>query len=503
MKISTSKGNKRIAINSLVLYLRMIVVTIISLYTSRVILKTLGVSDFGIYNIVGGIVAALSVITSLSSSTQRYINFNLGKNDIEGVYRITNKSIVIHLTIIILFFFIGETFGYWVLFKNLNIPQDRVYAAMVVYHLSLLTMCANVMRSPYLAVVIAYEKMNFFAYCSIFESVAKLIIAISISFISIDKLISYSILLLFVGVLLLLISYLYVKKILKHYRFKINQWDNEYKEFLLFSGWSMMTNVTIVLSWQGLNYIFNIFGGVILNASMGATNQVTNAVSGLISNFQTAFKPQLMQRYSSCDKSLKDLVVKASKFSFLLFYVCSLPLIIYIDKVLKLWIGFIPIYSDSFICLLLIYLMIDAISYPLLSTIEASGKIRTYQIINLLVNITVLIITYILLKIGLNPTYAILLKTLGNIIIYIARYYISSKRMDISLSYYYTMTIRPCLYVIIMTSPLYLFTKFTKINWIISAILIMFISTLVVCLFGITKEERNGIIKTIISQKDK
>lgn len=334
----------------------MILVMLVSLYTSRVILAKLGVEDYGIYNVVGGIVAMFSFLnSSMATSTQRYLTYALGKNDNELLKNVFAISLNIHIVIAIFIIILAETFGLWMLNTHLVIPPDRLMAANWVFQLSILTFSINIIQVPYNASIIAHERMNVYAYISIIEVVLKLIIVYILSLTTFDRLIFYAILVFLVQLVVRVIyqAYCRCRFVECHLRF---YWDKQlYKEMFGFAGWNMFGSVAWLMRGQGLDIVLNLFFGPIVNAARGITNQVSGAVMSFISNFQVALNPQITKKYAQGEiEQMESLAYNGIKFSLLLLFIIAFPLCLNIDYVLGLWLKDVPRYTSIFIILVII-----------------------------------------------------------------------------------------------------------------------------------------------------
>ena len=329
MTNQTSDNNKRIAKNTLLLYVRMLFMMGISLYTSRVVLNTLGIEDYGIYNVVGGVVAMFGFINgSMSSATQRYITFALGKGDKQRLQTVFSTTLQIHTLIALIIILLGETIGLWFLYNKMQIPADRMDAAFWVLQCSIISTVVMIVSVPYNADIIAHEKMSAFAYISILEVVLKLMIVYMLVIFSFDKLILYSFLILSIQVLIRFCYSIYCNRHFEETKYK-NVWDKSlFKEMTGFAGWSMFGNLAGVLFNQGLNMLLNVFFGPVVNAARGVAVQVQNAVQQFVGNFQMALNPQITKTYAQGDlESMHKLMYRSAKFSF---FFTILTLITYI-----------------------------------------------------------------------------------------------------------------------------------------------------------------------------
>lgn len=404
--MDASSDNKRIAKNTIFLYIRTLVVLIISLYTSRIVLKVLGVEDLGIYNVVGGIVALMSFFQSAqAAATSRFITFELGVGCQHSQLRkVFSVSLSIHILISVLILLLGETLGLIVLKYWTNIPHERQVAAFWVYQLSLITFIMNMIRVPFHAVIIAQENMSLYAYLSIFETILKLVLVLILQYWVCDHLIWYGVLLAGVALITFLFYLMSV-----YYKYPIYKgrliWDKIIaNKIIKFSGWTLLGSSANVATQQGVGLLFNNFVGLVANAAMGFTNQVNAGVSQFVSSFTTAFKPQIIKLYAQQDYSRLHLLInRASKFSFVLAYIMVLPLICNMDYILHLWLNEVPQYTTEFCQIILICTTIDATTGVYNTAITATGEIRIYQILISLSFILDLILSYILLTFHFPP----------------------------------------------------------------------------------------------------
>lgn len=375
---------------------------LISLYASRVILHGLGNTDFGVYNLVGGIVVLFSFLnTSMTASTQRFINFSLGRKEEGKVTQVFTFAFISHVVISIVIVLLAETIGLWFVTNKLNIPADRHNAAFWVYQISILSTIFSVLRCPFNASIIAYEKMSFFAWISIIEAGLRLGIALMILVLPDHRLIFYAIALCASALIITGVYWQYTYRKLPSIRFKYTKDNSLFKEMLSFSGWSVFGNAANVAMTQGVSIILNIFYGVIVNAAMGIANQINGLAGAFVSNFQTAFMPQISQSYASGDTSyFNNLIFRSSKYSFFLAFVISYPVFFNCDFILDIWLGSYPEYTSALTRVVIICSVIEALNGPLWMAAHARGDIRNYQIIVSLVYFMTAIFCYMLAKIG-------------------------------------------------------------------------------------------------------
>lgn len=400
--------NKRIAKNTFLLYLRMLFTMGVSLYTSRVVLNTLGVEDYGIYNVVGGVIAMFSFINgAMSSATQRYITFELGKGNKEKLSRVFSTAIQIHAIISLLIVVLGETVGLWFLLNKLVIPAERMTAAMWVYQCSILVTVVNIMSVPYNADIVAHEKMSAFAFISVLETVLKLIIVFLLVATPVDKLIMYALLLLAVQ---LLIRFIYANYCSRHFEeshYKHHIDKPLLKEMSGFAGWSFYGNFTAVLYGQGLNMMLNMFFGPIVNAARGIAVQVQGAVHQFVSNFQMALNPQITKTYACGDMgNMHQLMFRSARFSFYVLFLLALPIILETNWILTIWLKTVPENTVVFVRIMLCTTLILTFANPCAIANQATGKVKKFQLVEGSILLTILPISYVFLKMGF-PAYSV------------------------------------------------------------------------------------------------
>lgn len=404
----TSSANKRIAKNTLVLYVRMLFTMGISLFTSRVILQTLGVEDYGISSVVGGVISMFTFINAaMVSSTQRYLNFELVRDDANQLRSVFSTSLQIHALIALAIIVLSETVGLWFLNEKLVIPEARMTAAMWVYQCSILSCAVSIMSTPYNAVIVAHEKMSAFAYISILDVSLKLLVVYLLVVLPFDKLIILAILNLLVQ---LFIRYIYTIYCHRHFpesyfQFRFNK--TLFKEMFGFAGWSFWGNLAAILYTQGLNMMLNIFFGPIVNAARGIAVQVQSAVQQFVGGFQTALNPQITKNYASNNlPQMHSLMFRSARFSFLLLFFLSLPVLMETNFILTLWLKTVPddavIFTQIMICISLIYTTAN----PCIIANQATGKVKIYQMVVGGILLLILPISYVVLKLG-APAYSV------------------------------------------------------------------------------------------------
>lgn len=401
-----SSNLKIIARNTFMLYIRTLVTMGVTLYTSRIILKVLGIEDWGIYNIVGSIVVFFAFFNSaMSGGTQRFLTFELGRSDFKRLAEVFSVSIVTHAGIGLLVLILAETVGLWFVNSQLNISPERMNAANWVYQFSLLTFVVQVMMVPYNAAIIAHEKMSFYAYLSLMDVVLKLLLVWGIQYIAWDKLVLYAVFIFTVTVIVWGITYFYAVRRFSCCRYVFVKDKAAYKQLMIFSGWNLVGCSADVGVQQGQNVLLNLFWGVAINAAMGIANQVSSALQRLVSNFQTAFNPQIVKLYAMGQREeLTRLVFRASKYSFYLMLFLSVPVMLEMNWILSHWLKTVPEYTAVLCRLSIAAFLLETFSAPLAMIIAATGRIRKYQIVLSLILLLNLPVSYVFLKNGYQPS---------------------------------------------------------------------------------------------------
>ena len=416
----------------------MFITMAVSLYTSRVVLQVLGVEDYGIYNVTGGIITMFSFInTAMTSATQRYITFALGKGDFVELQKVFSTSLQIHFLISILIIILGETVGLWFLRNKLVIPESRAIAAMIVYQCSIIASVVSIMSVPYNSDIIAHEKMSAFAYISIFDVVLKLIIAFMLTVMPLDKLATYAILLLVAQILIRLIYSGYCNKHFKESRYHHVIDKNLLHEMSKFAGWSFFGNFACVLYTQGLNMMLNIFFGPVVNAARGISVQVQGAIQLFAGNFQMAINPQITKNYACGNLTqMHNLMFRSARFSFYLLMYMTLPIILEAHFILKLWLKTVPDYTEIFVQLMLMIILLNPLSSPCTIANQATGKVKIFQMIVGGILMLILPVSYIVLKMGANAYVVFIVHFIIEIIAIIARMIILRNMIQLPLVQY-------------------------------------------------------------------
>lgn len=406
MEQTSSEKNKVIIKNTLYMYGRMLIMLLISLFTARVVFNTLGVNDYGTYNLVAGIIVFFTFLNNgLSAATKRYITAEIAKGDNRSISHVFYICILAHLIIALIILVLAETVGLWGVNNILNIPADRMYAANWVYQLSVVATILNIVQSPFGSVIVAYEKMNIYAYFTIFDAVAKLFIIYMVQAVDGDKLIIYAFLIFGVSIVNMLLYRIYTYRTFPVCRLNERKGDKPLlKEIFSFMSWSLAGQAAVVGTNQGVSVLVNIYYNVAVNAAMGVSNSITNIINGFITNFQVAFNPQIVKSYVSKDYSyLQSLIIRSSKLSSFLVLIFIVPLFFEAGNVLTLWLGNYPHYAVEFCIFTLFAIYFDAISAPLWMTVYAQKDIKAYQIVISLVYSLNFFIGWIVLFLGAAP----------------------------------------------------------------------------------------------------
>lgn len=436
MLIESRQRNKQIARNTLLLYARMILTMAVSLYTSKIVLEILGVEDYGTYNVVGGIVSTLGFfIGAMSAASQRFLAYELGRRDMIRLRKTFNASLSVHIFLAIVVLILAETVGLWFVDNYLVIPDESMEAARWVYQFSIFSFLISIVQVPYNAAIVSHERMNIYAYFSILEVVLKLAIVFLLAWIAFDKLKLYAILTFSVTFLISMLYRIYVRKNFDESRFLFVRDRKLYRVLISYSGWNLFGSLAAIAKGQGINILLNLFFGPVVNAAQGIASQIQGAVQSFVGNFQVAVNPQIIKSFAADEKEyMTKLIFKSAKFSFFLVFFLSLPVILEINTILKIWLDIVPEHTNSFTVLILIVALIDCISGPLMTAIQATGKIKVYQITVGTLLILILPISYLFFKMGYSPETIFYVSIVIAIVALCSRLYITVRLLNISLS---------------------------------------------------------------------
>lgn len=473
--------NKKIAKNTLMLYMRMFLVMAVSLFSFRILLLQLGEAGYGVYNVVGGVVVLFSFISqALTQSCQRYLSYYIGKNDSVMLQKTFSMSINVYLLISLVVLIIAETLGLWFLNKYMNFPEGMIPTANYVYQCSIFTFLIQIITIPYTASIISHEKMSFYAYFSIIEVSLKLSAVLFLYLCDNYKVEIYAFSILLISCAVWIFNRQYCRKFFNSCRYKL-QWDNcLFKSLLSFSGWNMLGGIGNVAASQGVNIIFNIFNGVLVNVAMGISNQVSGAVSSFVSNMQTAFNPQIIKSYAAEEfGSLYALIFRSSRFSFLLIFIIGFPVMLCCETILRIWLSEVPEYSVPFTQLIIAFCMVDAMSGSLWVTVQASGKVKIYMIIVSSLIMTNLPAAYIILSFGLSPVYVMLFKVIMNLVIHFVRIWYLHVHINFPTLKYINDVMKPIVVYILLSAPLPLLLSIYLSS--LTSNVLLFVGTFIIC----------------------
>ena len=468
----------------------------ISLYTSRVVLSALGVDDFGIYNVVGGVVAMFSMISgALSAAISRFITYELGTNNFENLKKVFSSSVTVQIVLTIILIILAETIGLWFVNHKLIIPEQRMVAANWVYQFSIFTFAINLISIPYNAAIIAHERMSTFAYISIFEGISKLIIALIIVVTPIDKLIFYAFSLMLVSIIVRFIYGTYCKRHFQECTYQFSYDCNLLKKIFAFAGWNMIGATSAVCRDQGGNIIINLFFGPAINAARGIAIQVNTAIQGFVGNFQMALNPQITKTYASNDyEQMYKLVFQGARFSFYILLLIALPIFINTNYILSIWLKEVPAHTENFIRLIILFSLCESLSGTLITLMYATGNVRNYQIVVGGLQLLNLPLSYICLKFGSPSEVVFIIAICISILCILTRLIILKRQVNLSIKMFLknvlfntfvvasTAIIVPYALSIILSSSFYSFILLCIISLISTIITILFI--------GCTKNER-------------
>lgn len=499
--------NKRIAKNTLMLYLRMFILMLISFYTSRVILQTLGETDFGTYNIVGGTVVLFTIITgALSSGTQRHISYELGKKD-GNVSKVFSACFRVHVCFALLIVILAETIGVWFVNTQLNLPDGRMDAANWVFQYSVITCAVSIIRVPYSANIVAHERMSFYAVQGILEGVLKLIIVFCLTLAEFDKLIFYAFLQSLVVLLISVINIIYCKFSFNDIRIVSVKDRALYRKIISFSNWTIFGSIANVARSQGINIILNIFYGVSINAALGIAAQITGATNQFVSGFQQAFNPQITKLEASKDNATQTtLIFRTSKFSFLILLFVAAPILLNLEFILSFWLGKYPSHTEGLCLWIITATLIDALSGPLWMCIFATGKIKAYQIVISCVILLNLPFTYFCGIMGWNPELAFALQAFVNAMAVITRLLFLKKLICLNI---YTYTKKVLFPILIVTSliggSIFMIKNLSHttdnfMTFIIQSTTLIIIEVITILYIGLSKHERCTIYAKVSSK---
>lgn len=479
-------GNRLIAKNTLMLYGRMLFTMAVGLFTSRVVLNTLGVTDYGVYNVVGGVISLFGFMTnSMGAASSRYITYGLGKDDMAAMKRTFGNIISIHFVLAGIIFLLGETVGLWIVLNKLQIPSERMTAAFCVYQFSVFSAILGVISVPYNAAVIAYERMKAFAYIGIVDALLKLLIVYLLLVVPYDKLIVYALLLFCVQVFNRVVYGWYCVRNFEETRARCTFDKNLFKKIFTFAAWTMNGNLAVIGYTQGINILLNLFFGPAVNAARGVAVQVQGVVQSFCANFQTALNPQLTKSYAKNDlPRMHKLLTQSSKFSFFLLLLIALPVMFEAPLVLEWWLGLVPEHTVSFLRLILCSSALTTLSYPLVVSVHATGRLKKFQLVEGTMLLSIVPVAYLLLKFfGIRPECVFCVHIVVEFLTQIARMRIVLPMISMRISRYVRDVAMPIMKVLVV-APLLPFCLYAVMRQSVGTFFIICFASVVS--FGLT-----------------
>ncbi|MFA5540261.1 MAG: MATE family efflux transporter [Bacteroidales bacterium] len=494
---------RRLAKNTIALYARTFVTLLISLYTSRIVLNTLGVEDFGVYNVVAGVVMLFVFLNSaMASGTQRFLNYEIGQGDSNRVNIVFSSSLKIHFLIAIIILLLSETIGLWFVNYKLVIPEGRMNAANWVYQFAILSTMISLVQVPYMASVIANEKMQIYAYVGLLEAVLKLVIVYLLVMLNYDKLILYAIMSFIVQLLVIIMYVSYCRKKFVECKYIKPKDKRLYKDMLSFSSWNLFASIATVSKGQGLNMILNLFFGPVVNAARAVSMSISGVTNQFVGGFMTAANPQITKTYSSGNKSeFEKLIFRSSKFAFYLLSLVTIPILAKTQLILELWLVNPPQYSALFIQLVLIDALIVSVAFPLTSSAQATGNIKRFHVTVTFFELLNLPVSYILLKLGYPPESVYVVTILMSILALIARLIVLRKLTNLPVKKFMFDILLKCWVVFGLTFTLQHYINFHHTNVFITIIVTTVLSSLIllflIYLIGLNRDEKRDIYSMI------
>ena len=500
-----SHRSRRIARNSAILYVRTIFTMLIGFFTSRIVLENLGVQDYGIYNVVGGITSMFIFLNStMSVSTSRFITYELGKGNPDHLRLIYCQAKIIHYIIAIIIFILIETVGLWFVYHKLTIPPDRFQATLYILHTVSVGTILGIIATPDIALVISHERLNAFAYITMLDSVLRFVVAYLIAFVSGDRLIWYALLMLLVFGIERVCFFVYSKIKFPESRGKLVYNKTVFRSMLSFAGWNILGNIATMTREQGLTIIINIFTNPIVNAARAITTQVSNAITVFVYNVRTAVNPQITKSYAEGNYDYMHKLLAFSSLScFYVLLAISIPLMCIADEALAFWLVEVPEYSASFFRLALVGLLIYSFTDPLIVGIQATGRIRKFQIIEGVLLLTTLPLIYVFFKMGYSPEWAYVAIIISNVVTLCGDIWVILPTINYPLSKYLKEIIVPACKVTLLSAAvpvlhMFLQDKFTNGYYPYLIAGISFVVTIAaICLLGLNRTQKQQIVQMI------
>lgn len=497
---------KRLSKNIVFLYIRMLVLLLVMFYTSRVLLRELGVNDYGLYNVIGGVVLLFSSLkTIFSSAIQRFINYEKGHGALERIQEIFSVGVYIHLGVSILFLVLVEAAGLWYISNKLVVDPNRISAAYWVLHFSVLSSIVMIMTIPYDALIIANEKMNFFAYVSIIDGILRLLIVFCLFYFEFDKLKLYSVLVFLVSLIIRFINIGYCKRHFSECKLVKIKDRKLVHNMASFASWNFLGNLSYSISHEGINFLLNMFGGTVVNAARGIVYQVKNALSTILNNIVVAVNPQGIALYSEGNKDdfyrLLDIFTRIVSFIYLLM---AFPLFFYTSSIVEFWLGMLPNYVDIFLKIILVYMLFRALHYPLDLVYKASGELKKYQLYESLLLFIPVILSYVVLKLNFSIVSVFWIMLTLEVVNYINILLLAGRTGLLNVVKYVkeVLSVVFCVGVIVLVESIILIRILGDVNFFLQIIVMMLVIGLTIYVFGFGKDEKNK-MKSVLLRKIK
>ena len=490
--------------NTITLYVRMVLSMLIGFFTSRILLNQLGVQDFGLYNVIAGILIILGFLnTTLTLSTQRFLNFSLGEKSMKNAQKVFSTSVVIHSLLALIILVVAETIGLWFLNNQMNIPLNRIEAANLVYQTTIVATMLQICQVPFVASIIAHERMSQYASICIIDIILRFLSALTLTYISYDKLKVYSILILLVAIVNILMYVIYSVRNFDEISLKFNKEISLYKKMLQFSGWNIFSAISISINGQVINVLLNIFFGPIVNAARGVSTQASGAINGLVGNFQVAVNPEIIKLYAAQEyDNYMKLIKRSAKFSYFLLLIIALPISFRMNDVLELWLVNVPIHTPIFCILILTANLINTFSLPLATAANATGKIKKFQLYTGVLELFNIPMSLIFLQLGCPPYMVFVVNIVITICTLFIRMVTLKSLIQLNITDFITTVIMKAFIVTFISVPfIYILSICFTQNDIINVCLYLCSSILVILLIiyivGLNREEKLFVVEVM------
>lgn len=499
--------SRRIAKNTAFLYARMLFGMVVSLFTARILLQALGVEDYGLNNVVGGVIGLFSIVTAvLNSATSRFLTVELGKKNEQGVKKIYQNSLSLYVILCFLILLLEETIGLYMINYTLAIPDSRIFACNVLYQTIVFSSILSLIVVPAGSLIIAYEKMDVYAYFGVGEIIARCLLVYLVMVSPFDKLITFSVL---SFIVLMIITFWKLQYCMRHFSSVCSNrldWDKTLVRSMMgFSFWNLIGSAAFILRIQGVSILINIFFGAVVNAANAIAYQINGAVSSFVSNFTTAVNPQITKTCAAQQyNEMKSLIFRSGKFTYYMLMMLCLPILFETNFIIHLWLGDnVPDYTIIMTRLVLLISMVETFTYSIGCAVNATGKVKYYQLVICSIMLLIFPLTWIVFKCGLPPYYGLVIYLLTSIVALFARFYFMKKLLDISpMEYFqkvYLHTLVVSLFSVIVPSLLYVNMPEGWFRFIVLCFIIELSNLMVIWCLGLDKTEKI-FVKSLISK---